>query len=120
MIDYHATLTTALNNILPTFYELNLNPLIDVPCISYMERNNYVEAYGDTLGYSKISYQVKVWGYSIEQLQQYALLIDNALRELGFKRVSSGELYDINSTMKQKILVYEALAKEDFNYRSEK
>ena len=56
MIDYHATLTTALNNILPTFYELNLNPLIDVPCISYMERNNYVEAYGDTLGYSKISY----------------------------------------------------------------
>lgn len=114
MIDYHANIVTALNNILPTVYEFNLSPDIEVPCISYMERNNYSEADGDTIGYSRISYQVKVWGYSLEQLQQYALLIDNALRGLGFKRTSSGELYDINSTMKQKILVYEALAKEDF------
>lgn len=114
MIDYHANIVTALNNILPTVYELNLNPDTDVPCISYMERNNYSYADGDTLGYSKISYQVKVWGYTIEQLQQYAIEIDDALRGLGFTRVSSGELYDINSTMKQKILVYEALAKEDF------
>ena len=115
MIDYHASLVTALNAILPTYYELNLTKETTVPCISYMERNNYVEVNGDTLGYSRISYQVKVQGHSLEQLQTYALQIDNVLRKLGFKRISSGELYDINSTMKQKILVYEALAKETFD-----
>lgn len=115
MIDYHANIVSALNTILPVYYEMNLTSNISVPCISYMERNNYSDAVGDTIGYSRISYQIKVWGHSIAVLQSYALQIDNVLRPLGFKRISSGELYDMNSTMKQKILVYEALAKEEFN-----
>ena len=114
MIDYHSSLVSALNTILPTYYELNLTRDCQVPCISYMERNNYVEANGDSLGYSRISYQVKVWGNSIAQLQNYAIQIDDRLRRLGFTRTSSGELYDINSSMIQKILVYEALANEDY------
>jgi len=56
MIDYHSSLVSALNTILPTYYELNLTRDCQVPCISYMERNNYVEANGDSLGYSRISY----------------------------------------------------------------
>ena len=84
------------------------------PCISYMENNNYVSERGDTLGYSRISYTIKVWGNNIGQIQKYALAIDKALRPLGFKRTSSGELYDRESTMIQKIMNFEALAIEEY------
>ena len=62
--------------------------------------------------YSNISFTVKVWGNDLEEINNYAMQIDRALRALGYKRVSAGELYDVNSTMIQKILTYEALALE--------
>ena len=114
MIDYTKELVKALRNILPVYHELVLTSETKAPCISYQERNNFTTTYGDKLGYSNISYTVKVWGTDIEAITAYALEIDSALRPLGFKRVSSGELYDINSTMIQKILTYEALALESY------
>lgn len=114
MINYHQDLVSALKKVLPTHYEMALTSDTETPCISYMETNNYASATGDTLGYSVIYYQVKVWANSIGEIQKYALEVDKALRPLGFKRVSSGELYDNNSTMIQKILTYEALASEEF------
>lgn len=112
MIDYHLELVSALNTVLPTHYELTLTSKTKTPCISYQERNNYDAETGDTIGYSRISYTVKVWGNEIEILQHYAKEIDKALRPIGFKRISAQELYDINSTIIQKILTYEALASE--------
>ena len=114
MIDYHKTLVAALSEILPTYYEMTLHSGLSVPCISYMETNNYMEteAIGATIGYSHLTYQVKVWGHDIAELQRYAAAIDNKLRPLGWKRTSSGELYDKQSTMIQKIMQYDALAKE--------
>lgn len=116
MINYHKELVAALSKVLPTHYEMTLHSGIKVPCISYMETNNYnqTETLGATLGYSVITYQVKVWAHDIAQIQEYAAAIDNELRQIGFKRVSTGELYDNNSTMIQKIMSYEALAKETF------
>jgi hypothetical protein len=114
MIDYNAQLVAALKTILPTHYELTLVRGTKTPCISYQERNNAAEEEGDTLGYSRISYTVKVWGTDIADLVAYALQIDAVLRPLGFKRLSCNELYDRNSTMIQKILTYEALASEEF------
>lgn len=114
MINYHANLVSALKTVLPTHYEMTLTSNTKTPCISYMETNNYVSTHGETLGYSIITYQVKVWGNDIAELQKYAILIDEVLRPLGFKRTSSGELYDRNSTMIQKILTYEAMALEDY------
>lgn len=117
MIDYNKELVSALNAILPTHYEMALTSKTQTPCISYMELNNYsvTDINGATLGYSRITYQVKVWGNRIADLQKYAVEIDKALRPLGLKRISSRELYDNNSTMIQKILTYEALALEEFN-----
>lgn len=115
MVDYNTQLVSALDNILPTHYEMALHSGLDTPCISYMELNNAAEEEGDTIGYSRISYQVKVWGNEIEILQRYALAIDSALRPLGFKRVGSRELYDKESTMIQKIMTFEAKALEEFN-----
>ena len=112
MVDYHTQLVDALKTILPTHYEMVLHSGLDTPCISYMELNNNVDVSGDTMEYSHITYQVKVWGKSIAQLQKYALEVDKVLKPIGFKRISSGELHDNSSSMMQKILTYEALAKE--------
>lgn len=114
MIDYNKELVSALSAILPTIHELALTSKTETPCISYQERSNSSFALGITREYSHISYTVKVWGTDLEEIQNYAIQIDKALRPLGFKRISSGELYDINSTMIQKILTYEALALEVF------
>ena len=115
MIDYHKQLVSALKEIgLPTHYEMVLHRGLETPCISYMELNNSVDSNGDTIGYSRITYQVKVWSNEIADLQKYALAIDNVLRPLGWKRISAGDLYDNNSTMAQKILTYEGLGYERY------
>ena len=115
MIDFHREIVAALESTgLPVHYEMVLHSGLSTPCISYMELNNYVTLKTDKTDYSIISYQVKVWGNNIGELQKYALMIDSALRPLGFKRISTGELYDINSTMIQKITTYEATAKETY------
>lgn len=114
MIDYHSNLVRALSKVLPTHYEMALTSKTKTPCISYMEMNNYMSASGDTLGYSVLTFQVKVWANNIADIQKYALMVDMVLRPLGFTRVSSGELYDNNSPMIQKIMTYEALSLETY------
>ena len=56
MIDYHSTLVTTLNTILPTHYEMNLSSGTSTPCISYMELANNSLYEGDTLRYSILQY----------------------------------------------------------------
>ena len=114
MIDYHSTLVNALETILPTYYEMMLHSGLTTPCISYMELDNSDDMTGDSCGYSRLTYQIKVWATDIAIIQKYALEIDKVLRPLGFKRISSGELYDNNSSMIQKIMTYEALALENY------
>lgn len=114
MIDYNKEVVALLKTILPTYHEMALHKGIKTPCISYQERNNIQQESGDTLGYSRLSYTIKVWGNNIAELQQYAQKIDNVMRGLRFKRTSYTELYDNQSTMIQKILTYEALAKEEY------
>ncbi len=114
MNDYSIQLVSALQTILPTYYELFLTTDTETPCISYQERNNAVDRNGDTLGYSRVSYTVKVWGNDIAELNKYARDIDNLLRPMGWKRTSCNELKDINSTMIQKIMTFEAMSLEVF------
>jgi hypothetical protein len=114
MIDYHKELTAALGSILPTHYELVLHSGLATPCYSYQEVNNYMAEQGDTLGYSRVTYQVKVWANDVATIQRYAVAADNVLRPLGFKRTAANELHDRNSTMIQKILTYEALGLENY------
>lgn len=114
MIDYNAELVSALKTVLPTHYELALTSKTETPCISYQERNNYATESGDTLGYSRISFTVKVWANKTELIQKYAKEVDAVLRPIGFKRTSTNELHDVNSSMIQKIMTYEALGLEDY------
>ena len=114
MIDYGKELVAALETVLPTYHELVLHSGLEVPCISYQERDNAAEEEGETLGYSRITYTVKVWAREIATIQKYALEVDKVLRPLGFKRSSANELYDNNSSMIQKIMTYSAKAVENF------
>lgn len=114
MIDYTPILVNALKTILPTHYELKLTSGTETPCISYQERSNTAEETGDTLGYSRISYTVKVWGNDLEQLNKYAQQIDTVLRPMGWKRTGAQELYSYQSALIQKILTYEAKTIETF------
>lgn len=113
MIDYSKQIVSALKTILPTHHELTLTKETKTPCISYMEISNNVEESGDTLEYSRLSFQIKVWGTDLAVLNKKAGEVDKKLRSLGFTRTSGGELYDKNSSMIQKILNYEAKALEN-------
>lgn len=114
MINYHEQFVSALKTVLPTHHELLLHSGLETPCISYQESNNYVTEQGDTIDYSVINYIVKIWDNDIEVIQRYIVEIDRVLRNLGFKRISTNELSDKNSTMIQKILTYSANAREDY------
>ena len=112
MVNYHSNLVSALNTILPTHYEMTLTNKTDTPCISYMELTNYVSTQTDITDISIIQYQVKVWANDISLIQKYAGLVDEKLRSLNWKRVSSNELYDNNSSMIQKVMTFEATSLE--------
>lgn len=114
MIDFHKELVAALQKILPTHYEMQLTSGASLPCISYMELSNVDNSTGETLGYSTLSYQVKVWAHSLQDLQTYAQQIDSAMRGLGFARVGSAELFNNQNTIMQKVLTYDALALENY------
>lgn len=114
MTDYTPTLVEALKTILPTHYELKLSSGTKTPCISYQERSNAAQEQGETVGYSRISYTIKVWGNDLEQLNKYAKQIDDVLRPLGWKRTGANELHSYQSSMIQKIMTYEALFYETF------
>ena len=114
MNDFHPDIVSALNTVLPTHYEMALTKGTSTPCISYMETNNYVSHNGSTLGYSVFTYQVKIWANDIGIIQKYALEVDKVLRPLGLTRIASGELYDNESSMIQKIMTYQGLALENY------
>ena len=67
MIDYHKEIVATLEKILPTHYEMQLTSGSSLPCISYMELSNVDNSTGDTLGYSTLSFQVKVWAHSLQR-----------------------------------------------------
>ena len=115
MVDYSKELVTTLNEVLPTYYELEVTSKTNTPCITYYELNNAAFVEGNTFGYSRLRYQVKIWGKDIAALEQYSLILDAKLRKKGFTRTACTELFDNASTMIQKIFTYEALAVETFN-----
>lgn len=114
MINLHSKVVSALNTVLPTHYEMALTSKTKTPCISYQERDNADTDTGDTIGYSRVSYTVKVWHTDIAIIQENVLKVDKVMRALGFKRVSANELHDNNSAMIQKILTYECLTLENY------
>lgn len=92
MVDYSKRLTTELEKILPTYYELFLGEDITYPCITYLPTNNYSYIEGDTMRFSKLSYNIKLWGNDYKQLMSYINTLDLAMKKVGLKRTNYNEL----------------------------
>jgi len=86
-------LMTATN--LPVNYELFIRPAI-IPSISYTENDNVDLYIGDTMEYSTITYQLKVWAYSLNDISTYTASIDVAMKTAGYRRTFYQELNDEN------------------------
>ena len=115
MIDYSTELVEALKTILPTHFEMKLTSKTPTPCISYLLLTNIDKETGDTIGYSEIIFQVKVWGNDLAEINKYAKEIDKKLRPIGFTRIGGGgELYDTQSTLIQKPMSYRATGLENY------
>jgi hypothetical protein len=112
MLTSKKQVVAALSKILPCYYELFCDSKTQMPCITYIENNNYSEQTGDTLGYSSIEYTIKVWATEITDIELYSAQADKAMREMGFKRISANELTVENQI--ERVLTYSALGLEQF------
>lgn len=113
MLDYKPTLVSNLKTLgLPVHYELFLTKDTSVPCISYQEGNNITYKDGDTLGYSLVTYRIKIWSKRVSELAQYSLQIDSLMRELGFERIATSELWV--EGIGQNLLTYRGLGLETY------
>lgn len=89
MIDTNKIIVSKLNEIgLKVYLEDFLDSQSDIPCISYREYNNIADKEGDQIGYSSITYHVKVWAKNMQDLTKYSCEVDAKMRELGFKRIT--------------------------------
>lgn len=113
MVDFDKLIVSRLRELsLPVYYDYCLDETNEAPCISYYQYDNNAYANGDTLGYSKIIYKIKVWNKNPDNLSSYSTEVDTIMRSLGFKRTNSNELWVNNLGCKE--LKYENYAIEDF------
>lgn len=113
MLDVKKQLVTALSEILPTHYELYADSTMALPCITYLESQNSSAIEGDTLGYSNVTYNIKLWGRDLSALMPYAQQIDTKMRDLGYSRNSFNEL-EANGQICM-LMIYQGLGHEYFN-----
>ena len=110
MLNSKELIVSKLSKILPTYYEDYTQGNISLPCITYMENDNYSREEGTTIRYSDVAYCIKVWDNDISTAMGYAQAVDLAMRSLGFKRTSSTEL--VANAQICKIMYFRALAIE--------
>lgn len=114
MIDYRPELVSALRTLgLPVEYELFLTSDTEIPCISYRLTNDRASAEGDTIGYSELTFAIKVWSTKLADLAYYSNRLDILMRNLGFKRGYANELW-LNGIGQIEIR-YTGLGIENFN-----
>lgn len=88
MIDYNKEIVEICEKILPTYHE-SLRISQELPCITYREDGNYSVGTGDTVEYSVLRFQLKVWTKTIAELQNYSLLLDRKMAKAKFTRLST-------------------------------
>jgi len=110
LLDVKKELQAALETVLPTYYELFCDSSTSTPCITWREKDNADYLTGDTLEYSNVGFYIKIWGHSIDDLTDYALSVDNKMKDLGYRRSSSNSI--IVDCQIQIVMTYTGLGKE--------
>lgn len=113
MIDTQPVIVQALSATgLKVYFEHFVNSETPLPCITYTEYDNSADKQGDTLGYSNITYHIKVWANNKTDISKYSKIVDEIMRQNGFTRTNTVELWLDNVGQLQ--LKYRCLAKEYF------
>lgn len=100
MVIYHTTLVSQLNTLgYPVYFE-KFDIEKQTPCITYMEISNTDYANGDTLSYSELAFQIKVWGSTMAEIVTITASIDTLLKTLGFTRTLAFDTTDANFFVK--------------------
>lgn len=112
MLDTRKLIVNALKKVQSNVkYELDVqSPTL--PLISYKCIDDSVNKYGNTLGYSDVIYQVKVWTTKVSELAKLTQAIDKELRNIGLHRTYFSELKE--SEVIIGVLQYSGLIKEQF------
>ena len=114
MIDINKEIVKELQKTgLKIYNEYFVDSSTPIPCITYREHDNSSYKEGDIIGYSQLSYHIKVWGKDLQTLIQYSKDIESIMRDLGFKRISCNTLW--LDGVGQRDLKYTNLALENFN-----
>lgn len=92
MIDLSTTVVATISEILPLRYELSIGDKVEFPCATYIESNNASIVDGNTIRYSNLVFTIKIYSYDKEELMTKALLVDDAMYSLGFRREYSNEM----------------------------
>jgi len=93
MIDIKTLVVSELELIgIPVNYEMFTNEGIAIPSISYLELTNNDMLVGDTLEYDNVTYQIKLWSKDVQYLTETSILINNVMRDLGFRREFAQEI----------------------------
>lgn len=113
MLDFKTEIVTALTPILPTYYDYVRDDSMSFPCITYIEyRNDQDSKMGSNMAWSTVGYTIKIWDKSVSNITAKALLVDTAMRDLGYTRVGSQEQIESNQVCK--IMLYSAYCDEHF------
>lgn len=113
MIDTKKQVVAALcTSGLKVYYENFVDSATAIPCITYVEYDNSATKEGDTLGYSSITYHIKIWGKDLNTISEYSAKIDAIMRSLGFVRKNMVDLWQDGIGQRQ--LKFEAQAQEYF------
>ena len=93
MIDIKIALVSALKTATsyPVYYELVYTPGV-VPAVTYKELENAALLTGDTISYSTLRYEIKLWDTSMINIITKSDAIDAALKNLGWKRYAAFEM----------------------------
>lgn len=111
MINYKPTLRT---NLLTLGYEVYYNDFAATvptfPCVSYNEINNSAQIDSDSIRWSNVEFQIKIWCSTIEQGTPIGQALDTLMTNNGFTRTAYIEQ---NGEVKQLIFRYVGLAYEE-------
>lgn len=112
MLDVKKTIVSNLKEVQTNVkYELDVeSPTL--PLITYKTINDVVHAYGDSLGYSDIIFQIKVWATKVSEIASLTQQIDAKMRALGLTRSYYTELKEADVIIG--VMQYSGLVKEEF------
>lgn len=95
MLDFKPQLVATLNTLgVPVIHEYSIANEVPFPCITFLESANNATLEGDSIFYGDLLYTIKVWDKNQATQTGLVLLVNEAMRNIGFKREFSADFPD--------------------------